>query len=155
MPVASGRNRRAGDRRRGADADAFLCLLQVEYGDGDGETYVVPLTVAPDNKGEALLADHPTCGVAWLDGRSGQGTRLLYDAMVDPVFAEATLDAFRRRRTFASPSGAEVRLRTSAEFRRRAGDDRQLQEALRLLNKADTPQALISLAAPLGVQQAQ
>jgi len=43
----------------------------------------------------------------------------------------------------------------TAEFRRRAGDDRQLQEALRLLNKAATPQALISLAAPRGAPMTQ
>jgi len=42
----------------------------------------------------------------------------------------------------------------TAEFRRRAADDRQMQEALRLLNKAATPQALISLAAPSGAHQA-
>ena len=35
----------------------------------------------------------------------------------------------------------------SAEFRRRARDDRQVQEALSLLNKAQTPRDLLSLAA--------
>jgi hypothetical protein len=35
----------------------------------------------------------------------------------------------------------------TAEFRRRADDDRQVQTALALLAKASTPQALLSLAA--------
>lgn len=35
----------------------------------------------------------------------------------------------------------------SAEFRRRAADDRQLQAALKLLSKASTPEALLALAA--------
>jgi hypothetical protein len=33
-----------------------------------------------------------------------------------------------------------------AEFRRRMGDDRQIQEALRLARRARTPQELLTLA---------
>jgi maltose alpha-D-glucosyltransferase/alpha-amylase len=127
VPVSSGRNRRATDRRRDAEGpDAFLCILHADYTDGEGETYIVPLTVATGGKAEALLADHPNAGVAWLaperrgagGGGSRDGARLLHDAMVDPEFAQATLEAFRRRRTFASPSGAELRQRTTGEFRK-------------------------------------
>jgi hypothetical protein len=37
-----------------------------------------------------------------------------------------------------------------AEFRRRAGDDRQMQTALELLRKASTPEALLGLASSSG-----
>jgi maltose alpha-D-glucosyltransferase/alpha-amylase len=147
VPVSSGHNRRAGDRRRDGDGpDAFLCILHVDYTDGEGETYIVPLTVAPPAKAEAILADHPNAGVAWLDSRTrserrgaaGSGTLLLYDAMVDPTFAHATLDAFRRRRTFASPSGAELRLRTTAEFRRAVTDADDLTPHIPAVEQSNT-----------------
>ena len=41
----------------------------------------------------------------------------------------------------------------SAEFRRRAGDDRQVQTALELLRKADTPKELLGLAITGGAQE--
>ena len=82
--------------RSGESSDAFLCIIHVDYTVGEGDTYVVPLMVAGEEKAEALLSDHPNAGVAWLDSPK-RGTTLLYDAMVDPTFAQATLEAFRRR----------------------------------------------------------
>jgi maltose alpha-D-glucosyltransferase/alpha-amylase len=112
VPVRSGR--RSGDARPGA----FLLLLQAEYKDGDGETYVVPVSVAAERKAEALLADHPNAGIAWLEPRGVGDTVLLHDALVDPIFAEATLNAFLRKKPFVSLSGAELTLAAKPELRR-------------------------------------
>jgi len=111
VPVRGSRVGRGSAQRPGA----FLTLLNSEYSDGDPEVYVVPIALASPEKADAILADHPHAGIAWMEG-SEPG--LLYDAAVDPGFAEATLEAFRKRRTFASASGAELSLWTTPEFRK-------------------------------------
>jgi maltose alpha-D-glucosyltransferase/alpha-amylase len=108
VPVSTARSR----------AQAFVMLVQVDYTDGEPETYVLPLAVADAAKAEQLLADHPNCGVAWIESRSGGERLLLHDAVVDPAFMEGALDAIRRRRTFSSLGTGELRTSTTPWFRR-------------------------------------
>jgi maltose alpha-D-glucosyltransferase/alpha-amylase len=124
-------------RGRDRASAAHLCILHAEYGDGDGETYIVPLMVASGPAAEAILADHPNATVAWLE-RKGAEPQLLYDALVDTRFAAATLDAFRRRKTFASPSGGELRLRTSPELRRVLDPDDDLTPYIPAVEQSNT-----------------
>jgi len=105
-------------RTRAAKAGAMLTMVTAEYSEGESDTYVVPMAVASQVKGESLLADHPNAGVAWLEPRGGGEPMLLHDALVDPAFADAVLTAFRRKRSFTSLAGAELTLTTNAAFRR-------------------------------------
>ena len=108
VPVSRNRSR----------AQAFLLLVQVEYTSGEPETYVLPLAVVDSYRAEQLLADHPNCGVAWVESRSGGDRLFLHDAVVDPTFMAGTLDAIRRRRTFPSVGNAELRASTTPWFRK-------------------------------------
>ena len=112
----------ASTRARQARARSFLVLIQVEYGEGEPETYVLAVTVAEPDRAEELLADHPNCGIAWIDVRSSGERLFLHDALVDPAFMASALDAFRARRTFPSMGGGELRATVNAHFRRAVGD---------------------------------
>jgi maltose alpha-D-glucosyltransferase / alpha-amylase len=96
---------------------AFVLLVHVEYSDGEPETYVIPLTVANHAAGEQVLADHPNAGVCWVR-IEGTGDRLLlFDAVVDSTFLDATLAAFRGRRAFSSARGAALKTSVTPRFR--------------------------------------
>ncbi len=47
---------------------AHLLFLNVEYGDGDPEVYLVPISVATGDRSEAILHDRPDVVLARLDG---------------------------------------------------------------------------------------
>jgi len=108
VPVSTNRSR----------TQAFVVLAQVEYTSGEPETYVLPLAVASAARAEELLADHPNCGVAWVESRQGGERLFLHDAMVDPGFMAGALDAVRRRRSFSSLGNAELRASTTPWLRR-------------------------------------
>ncbi len=108
VPVAIGRGRPA----------AFIALVQVEYADGEPETYVVPLTVAADVEAEQVASDHPNAGVAWIDVAQWGERLLLFDATADDGFLDAAIHQFKRGRSFDSNSGAELRTSTTPELRR-------------------------------------
>jgi maltose alpha-D-glucosyltransferase/alpha-amylase len=108
IPVASGRGK----------PGAFVVLCHVEYASGEPETYVLPLSVVPEAAAEPVLGDHPNAGVAWIEVRATGERFLLFDALVDTTFLEATLTAVRRRRSFRGPSGAELRPSLTPWFRR-------------------------------------
>ena len=105
-------------RTKAAKPGAMLTLVTAEYAEGEPDTYVVPMAIATQAKGESLLADHPNAGVAWLDPKGGGEPTLLHDALVDPSFADAVLDAFRRKRSFTSLGGGELTLTSNLAFRR-------------------------------------
>lgn len=96
---------------------AYVVLVSAIYTEGEPDTYLLPLSVKSAREAEALLADHPAAGVAWLERADGE-LQLLHDATVDPSFARATLDALVKKRTFASPSGATLRLTATSQLRR-------------------------------------
>jgi maltose alpha-D-glucosyltransferase / alpha-amylase len=101
---------------------AQVVLVHVEYSDGEPENYVVPLSVAPEELADQILADHPNAGVAWVTLRRTGQRWLLLDAFVDPDFLDAVLAAFRRRRSFKSVSGAEIRTSVTPWFRKITAD---------------------------------
>ncbi len=108
VPVVVGRGKPA----------AFVALIQVEYTDGEPETYIVPLTVAAGPQGEQIVADHPHAAVAWVDVDRWGERLLLFDATADDTFMDSTLTQFKRNRTFDSNQGAELRTSTSPELRK-------------------------------------
>ena len=61
------------------ETSAHLLFLSVEYGDGDPEIYLVPISVAIGEKAEAILRDHPRCRCwpGWTDCPAGDHGRPL------------------------------------------------------------------------------
>ncbi len=112
----------ARTRARQATAQAFLVLTHIDYAEGEPETYLLPLTVADANRADELLADHPNCGIGWVDVRATGERLFLHDALVDPTLMTSALEAFRNRRTFASTGGADLRASVNARFRRAIAD---------------------------------
>ncbi len=112
VPVAVGRGKPA----------AFITLVQVEYADGEPETYVIPLTAATGVAADRVLADHMHAAIAWVDVAAWDERVLLFDATVDDSFMEAALSAFGRNRVFDSLGGGELRTTSSTALRRILND---------------------------------
>jgi maltose alpha-D-glucosyltransferase/alpha-amylase len=84
---------------RGAEPVGHLLLLETEYTDGDPETYVLPLGFSPAD------APQPPQHAVVARLRTGYGEGVLFDALHDPRFSCALLDAISRRRTLTGGDG--------------------------------------------------
>ncbi|HZT81425.1 MAG TPA: putative maltokinase, partial [Gemmataceae bacterium] len=109
-----------------------VALVQVEYTEGDSETYVLPLAFATGWQAEEVRQRRPGAVVARLaveaEGRREEGW--LYDPLGEADFERALLEAFRRGERFPRPGGELVAAATPA-FRELWGeDDRPPEPAL-------------------------
>ena len=98
IPISS-----ASKSTSNGDPVAFLALVQVEYSEGDPETYSLPLTAVGLTRAKDLLDYHPGSVVALL--RTGDGDRALVDATWEPAFGKALLAAIARRRRAKGATG--------------------------------------------------
>ena len=96
---------------------AHLLFLNVEYGDGDPEVYLAPISVATGDRSEAILHDRPEVVLARLDGPGPETTALLYAATFDRDFSDSLLRAIVRRRRIRGEFGELVGAHTR-EFRK-------------------------------------
>ncbi|MBC7819109.1 MAG: maltose alpha-D-glucosyltransferase [Planctomycetaceae bacterium] len=90
---------------------AHWALIRVDYLDADPETYVLPLAIATGEQATRLLSESPRAIVARLNGDSPS---VLYDAVVEPAFCTALLEAIRSEQSFPGQSGEVLSLVTSA-----------------------------------------
>jgi maltose alpha-D-glucosyltransferase/alpha-amylase len=93
---------------------AHLLFLNVEYGDGDPEVYLVPISVATGDKSESILHNRPDVVLARLDGPGPETTALLYGATFDRDFSDSLLRAIVRRRRIRGESGELLGAHTRA-----------------------------------------
>jgi maltose alpha-D-glucosyltransferase/alpha-amylase len=84
---------------------AYVTLFEVEYREGEAETYVIPLTTAPVDHEATINEKKPNSIVAYLKSREENEKNLLYDAMVDTDFELSLLYAVQRHRTFKGMNG--------------------------------------------------
>jgi maltose alpha-D-glucosyltransferase/alpha-amylase len=104
---------------------AEIAFVQVNYSEGDPETYILPLTYQPIEDEAPLDERLATAAVARI--RTREGTGLLYDATADPEFSETLLNAVERRRRFRGPHGT-ITATPSRAFRELRGEsDEQLR----------------------------
>ncbi|MCA1832249.1 MAG: maltose alpha-D-glucosyltransferase [Actinobacteria bacterium] len=89
------------------DPMALISLLEVEYGEGEPQIYVLPLTLSdPDS-------EHPPNGaIATLV--SSEGTRVLYDAVHRPAFTRALIQAIGSRKRVPGHTGDLIGTPTNA-----------------------------------------
>ena len=89
-----------------------MALVQVEYTEGDPETYVLLLAFASAEAEAAAVEQHePRAVMARL--KTLDGTGILYSALADRSFAEALLEAVARRRRFKGTEGNILALPTA------------------------------------------
>jgi maltose alpha-D-glucosyltransferase / alpha-amylase len=93
---------------------AFVTLVQVEYVDGDPETYVLPMAVAEGKAAQRLMKEQPHAVVARVAG--GRATRVLFDPAGEPAFAYELLRVMGTRRKLRGERG-EVHGTMVKEFR--------------------------------------
>lgn len=93
-----------------AKSAASLVLVRVDYSEGEPETYTVPLAVAAGEEVGRLFEEVPNAIVARLMTRTHNEAlpQVIYDALAEPKFCAAILDAFRHRRRFKGNLGALV-----------------------------------------------
>jgi maltose alpha-D-glucosyltransferase / alpha-amylase len=89
-------------RTRYGDSAALIALLDVEYEAGAADTFLLPLTLASGAQAESLLQHDPSPVVAHLEGKT---TGVLHDALLDPGFCRALVDAIRAGRNRAVGTG--------------------------------------------------
>ncbi len=93
---------------------ANLVLIEVEYTEGDPETYVLPLTIAPTKQADEIMAKYPYAGIARLKPleKNDDSGDLLYDALVNKNFCRFLVEAIGRRRHYKGKVGEVFALRT-------------------------------------------
>jgi len=93
---------------------ANLVLIEVEYAEGDPETYIVPLISTLAEQADDVMAEYPHAVIARLKPRRKEGgsESLLYDALVDKNFCKFLIEAIGRRRHFKGKAGKVIASRT-------------------------------------------
>jgi len=84
----------------------YICLVNIEYTEGEPETYVLPLGLADGAKADSILQNSPKAAIAYLRfrGRKQTTESLLFDALWDKDFTDALLRSIMRRRAFKMDS---------------------------------------------------
>jgi len=101
-------------------SNAYIILFQVDYSEGEPETYIIPVAMAPAEQEDKLSAEYTNAIIAKFKHRSKNGESILYDAMVDGSFCDLMLRAIGRRRIFKGNSG-EITASPTRFFRRLRG----------------------------------
>ncbi len=83
-------------------APVNLTFLEVNFLDAEPELYVLPIAVAVGGQGDRVLEELPHAILARLEGEQAG---VLYDAMWDPSFCSALLEAMRRNEIISGASG--------------------------------------------------
>ena len=85
---------------------ATVVTLAVDYTEGEGELYLLPLTIRSPEAAVRTLAETPGQILAQLRGPDGTTNRgLLVDAAMDPAFMTILLDSIGDRRRFKGRRG--------------------------------------------------
>jgi maltose alpha-D-glucosyltransferase / alpha-amylase len=108
--LARGRQARRGHD----DAGVYVTFVQVDYTEGDSQTYVLPLAAATGEHADDLCRERPGAVVAGYQVRGGEATGVLYDAFADRGLALALLGEIVGRRRQRGMAGELVGLPTPA-----------------------------------------
>ncbi len=101
--------------------DARLAFLQVEYVDGDTETYSLPLAFASGSEADGLRQHSPGRIIAELNVAVPAQSGILYDAFGSPDFCAALLEMIWRPRRVKASQG-EIEAVRLPELRRIMGE---------------------------------
>jgi maltose alpha-D-glucosyltransferase/alpha-amylase len=96
---------------------AYLAFMQVDYTDGDAETYVLPVACVWGERATLLQRDRPQAVIAAVRSREGPAEGVVYDAFADREFGLGLLEMLAGRRRQRGQAGELVALPQPA-FRR-------------------------------------
>ncbi|MEQ8835047.1 MAG: maltose alpha-D-glucosyltransferase [Miltoncostaeaceae bacterium] len=111
MPLAGGRSK----------LPARLLMVDVEFVEGEGSTYCVPVMVLSGQRAERALAEVPGGVILQGEDAAGETAVLLDGLLTDEVTAEL-LECVRRRRALRGSSGGRLTGRPTPAMRRLLGD---------------------------------
>ncbi|HLF70968.1 MAG TPA: maltose alpha-D-glucosyltransferase [Dehalococcoidia bacterium] len=109
---------------------AYLVLLNVQYSEGPGETYLLPIAYESGKQAFQRIASSPGAVLLRVRTESTGEEGVLFDASVDEGFATALLNMIERRQRLRSARGVLAGIRTPV-FRRLAGEGRLRPSLLR------------------------
>ncbi|MEX2430713.1 MAG: maltose alpha-D-glucosyltransferase [Dehalococcoidia bacterium] len=121
-------------------SSAFLTLLHLEYNAGEPETYLLPVGFATGEHAETISQQHPQAVIAQVHPiRAAAGDAgIIYDALFDPHFAPALLEAIARKRTYQGGASAIVGSQTRAFSRLRGGPGQKLSAHVLAAEQSNT-----------------
>jgi maltose alpha-D-glucosyltransferase/alpha-amylase len=116
-----------------------LVVLEVDYTEGEPETYLLPLAIGRGEEVERIVAQTPQVHIAYVapEGEDG-AVWILFDAVALPVFSGALLDAIGARRRFASRRGEITASPTRAYRRLRGSRDDRLESNVGRAEQSNT-----------------
>ncbi|MBL7126843.1 MAG: maltose alpha-D-glucosyltransferase [Dehalococcoidales bacterium] len=98
------------------DSSAQFIFLNIEYTEGDPETYLIPLAFASGERANEIASESPQSVIARVElknrGKNSEG--IIFDALIENDFTAALLEAIARRRRWKGQEGRIVAFPTSA-----------------------------------------
>jgi maltose alpha-D-glucosyltransferase/alpha-amylase len=95
--------------KNAAGSAPYVLILQVDYLEGEGETYALPLATAWGREAELLAdASKQPAIIATLNNPQTRDSGIVYDAASDPAAASALLGSIANRRRLKGSSGELV-----------------------------------------------
>ncbi len=85
--------------------NGYIALVQVDYTEGDADTYALPLAFASGERAEQLTRELPRTIITRLKTRGSTGEGVLYDALAEPAFCEALLGSIADRHRLRGAEG--------------------------------------------------
>ena len=87
------------------DGNGYVAMVQVDYTEGDPDTYAMPLAFAGGERAEQLTRELPRTIVARLKTRGSVNEGVLYDALAEPAFCDALLGSIAERHRLRGSEG--------------------------------------------------
>ena len=101
---------------------ADLVILQIEYTEGEAETYVVPVAFATGKAANIVSTELPQAVIVLLNvGGNGESDGVVYDALYDTAFQSALLKMMSPRHSFPGETGVMMTAPTRRRFRELRG----------------------------------
>ena len=88
-------------------SSAQFIFLNVEYAEGDSETYLIPIAFASGEQASAIVNESPQSVIARIElkRRGADREGIIFDALIEKDFTAALLEAISRRRRWKGQEG--------------------------------------------------
>jgi maltose alpha-D-glucosyltransferase/alpha-amylase len=122
-----------------ARSATFVCLIHVDYAEGDPDNYLLPLTFGAGDRAREIETNRPDAVIARLalsQGRGGEG--IIYDSFADEGFCSALLGMIERRRRIKGVHGELAAVPSAALASLRGGPDAAVEPRLGRAEQSNT-----------------